>query len=259
MRIAITRPVSASLAHCELTHLAREPIAVARATAQHAAYEALLRSLGLSLVRVPGAPDHPDAVFIEDTAVVLDEIAVITHPGAASRRGEVPEVATILAQYRPLVAVEAPGTLDGGDVLRLGRTLYVGRSGRTNSQGIEQLGRLAGAFDYRVEAVDFSGCLHLKSAVTELAEGLVLVNPAWVSAAAFPGCEALSIDPGEPSGANALRVAETIVYPSQYPRTLESLSRRGLRVATVDSSELAKAEGGVTCCSLIFDAAPRTA
>ena len=128
MWIAITRPVSASLAHCELTHLAREPIDVPRARAQHAAYERLLGSLGASLVRVGPAPDLPDAVFIEDTAVVLDELAVVTRPGAASRRPETDAVASVLASYRPLRTMTAPATLDGGDVLRLGRTLYVGRS-----------------------------------------------------------------------------------------------------------------------------------
>ena len=255
MLIAVTRPVSPSLAQCELTHLAREPIDLARAEAQHAAYEALLTSLGATIVRAPAAPEHPDAVFIEDVAVVLDEIAVITRPGAPSRRGESEGVAPVLAAHRRLVAIEPPATLDGGDVLRLERSLHVGRSTRTNPEGIEQLQSLVQPFDYRVVPIELSGCLHLKSAVTEIADGLLLLNPAWVSGAAFPEFEFLSIDLREPHAANALRVDDTVVYPSQHPRTLEFLARRGLRVESIDYSEIAKAEGGVTCCSLLFDAA----
>ena len=254
MLIAVTRPVSSSITQCELTHRAREPIDVARATAQHAGYEALLRSLGATVVGVPAAPELADAVFVEDAAVVLDEVAVITRPGAPSRRAESAAVVATLARYLPVHGMTPPATLDGGDVLRLGRTLYVGRSGRTNQHGIDQLRQLVTPFDYRVEAVEFAGCLHLKSAVTALAEELLLANPAWVSTAGFPGCETLFVDPREPDAANALRVAGTIVYPSEFPRTLGRLSERGLRVATTDCSELAKAEGAVTCCSLVFEA-----
>jgi dimethylargininase len=254
--IAVTRAVSPSFAQCELTHLAREPIDVARATAQHAAYERLLRSLGLTLVSVPAAPELPDSVFIEDTAIVLEEIAVITRPGAASRRNETTAVASTLAGYRPLHSILPPATLDGGDVLRLGRTLHVGRSSRTNEPGVEQLRSIVARFGYRVAPVQFTGCLHLKSAVTALAGELLLLNPAWVSPAQFPGCETVAVDEREPHAANALRLDGTIVYPSAHPRTLERLRGRGLRVETTDCSELAKAEGGVTCCSLIFATDP---
>jgi len=251
--IAITRPVSRSLAECELTHLAREPINVARAVAQHAEYEELLRSLGATVVQVAAAPEFPDAVFIEDTAVVLDEVAVLTRPGAQTRRGELPGVVPVLSCYRPLRSIEAPATLDGGDVLRLGRKLYVGRSARTNEAGIEQLRNLVTPFDTDVIAVEFSGCLHLKSAVTELADGLLLLNPAWVSAGAFTGCDHVAVDPREPHAANALRLAGQVIFASQYPRTRDLLLARGLVLACLDYDELAKAEGGVTCCSLILD------
>lgn len=251
MLIAITRPVSPSLAQCELTHLAREPIDVTRATVQHAAYERLLGDLGATIVRVAAAPEFPDAVFVEDTAIVLDEVAVLTRPGVPSRHGEVAAVAQVLAGYRPVCSLTAPATLDGGDVLRLGRILYVGRSSRTNREGTEQLRRLVAPFDYRVVAVEFSGCLHLKSAVTDVADGLLLHNPAWVSAAAFPGCEAMSVDEREPYGANALRIGNALIYPSQLPTTLGRLRDRGLRVEATDCRELAKAEGAVTCCSLL--------
>jgi dimethylargininase len=257
MLIALTRPVSPSLAQCELTHLNREPIDVARATAQHANYEHVLSSLGATVLRVAAAPELPDAVFIEDTAIVLDEVAIMTRPGAPSRRDESPAVALTLAGYRPVYSLSAPATLDGGDVLRLGNTLYAGRSSRTNEHGIHQLRDIVAPFGYRLVQVELTGCLHLKSAVTSLAADLLLLNPAWVSVAAFPGCEALLIDEQEPHAANALRIADTILYPAQFPRTLARLVESGLRVATVDCSELAKAEGAVTCCSLVFEASPR--
>jgi dimethylargininase len=253
MRIAVTRPVSPSLGDCELTHLARGPIDVARAVEQHAEYERLLASLGATIVRAPGAPDHPDAVFIEDTAIVLDEVAVVARPGAPSRRGETGAVAALLAEYRTVVCMEPPATLDGGDVMLVGWTLYVGRSGRTNDYGIAQLESLVAPFGYHVVPVDFAGCLHLKSAVTAVGDRLLLINPEWISASAFPGCSVLCIDPREPYAANALRFGRSLVYPSQYPFTLDLLTKRGLRVATVDCSELAKAEGAVTCCSLVFE------
>jgi dimethylargininase len=241
------------LAKCELTHRARETIDVAQAAMEHAAYQSLLSSLGATIVGVSAAPELPDAVFIEDTAIVLDEIAVITRPGAPSRRAESAAVATVLAAYRSVHWMTAPATLDGGDVLRLGRTLHVGRSSRTNEDGIEQLRSLAAPCGYRVARVEFTGCLHLKSAVTALADEMLLLNPDWVSAAAFPACEVMVVDALEPYAANALRIASTIVFPSQFPRTRDRLIERGHRVAATDCTELAKAEGAVTCCSLVFE------
>ena len=252
----MTRPVSRSIAQCELTHLAREPIDIERARSQHAAYEALLSDLDCAVIRIPGADDLPDAVFVEDTAVVLDEVAVLTRPGAASRRPEAEAVVPHLTAFRPLRSMREPATMDGGDVLRLGRTLYVGRSHRTNPHGFEHLRQHAEPFGYRVVAVDFTGCLHLKSAVTALSDELVLVNPAWVSPACFAGCEAIAVDEREPYAANALRIRDTIVFPSEYPRTRERVHDRGLRVVTTECGELAKAEGAVTCCSLVFEARP---
>ena len=254
MLIALTRPVSPSLARCELTHLAREPIDVVRAAAQHEAYERLLRSLGATVERIAAAPDLPDAVFVEDTAVVLDEIAVVTRPGAPSRREETAAVAAALDPYRTVHTMRAPATMDGGDVLRLQRTLYVGRSGRTNDAGIEQLRAFAGPLGYRVMPVEFSGCLHLKSAATAIGPDRVLIHEAWVPPDAFAGCDVVRVDPAEPYAANALCVGNAVVFPEEFPRTCERLRRLRLSVETVECSELAKAEGAVTCCSLLFDA-----
>ena len=247
--------MSPSLAGCELTHLPRVPIDAERARAQHERYESLLSALGCAVVRLPSAPALPDAVFVEDTAVVLPDLAVVTRPGAASRRAETASTAAALAAHRPLAFIEEPGTLDGGDVLRTGKTLRVGVSGRSNASGIEQLRALLAPFGYTVEAIPFSGCLHLKSAVTEVAPDLLLVNPSWVEPSRFGGARFLAVDPAEPHGANALLVGETVVHPESFPRTRARLEACGVRIETIDVSELQKAEGAVTCCSLVFEAA----
>lgn len=253
MRIAVTRPVPESLARCELTHLARVPIDVAAAAAQHRQYEAVLRTLGCSLRDVPAAHDLPDSVFVEDVAIVLDEVAIITRPGAESRRPEREAVAAVLSEYRPLVAIAAPGTLDGGDVLRLGRTLYVGLSTRTNEDGAQQLARHVGPFGYGVECVQTAGCLHLKSAATAIDSDRVLCNPEWTDPRAFRRVGIIEIDPAEPHAANVLRLGDTILCAASHERTAADLRARGYSVCAVDVSELAKAEAGVTCCSLIIE------
>jgi dimethylargininase len=253
MLVAITREVSPTIGNCQLTHLSRQVIDVELARAQHRQYEEALKRLGCQVHTLPAESTLPDSVFVEDTAIVLAEVAVITRPGAATRRLETPAVAALLAGYRPLRSITPPATLDGGDVLQIGRTLHVGRSSRTNQAGIDQLQGLVAPFDYRVLPVEFGGCLHLKSAVTEVGDGLLLANPAWVSSAAFPSFEVLAIDSREPFAANALRIGTTVVHGAQFPRTRERLVARGLEVASSDCSELAKAEGGVTCCSLLLE------
>lgn len=252
MPIAITRKVSPAIARCELTHLAREPIDAARAAAQHGAYEACLAALGCKVVSLPAEPELPDSVFVEDTAVVVGELAVITRPGAASRRGETASVAAALAAFRPLAAIEAPATIDGGDVLVLGRRVLVGTSSRSNPSGVEQLRALLAPHGYTVEAVRIDGCLHLKSAVTAVAPGTLLLNPAWADTAPLAGLERIEVDPGEPFAANALLVGGRLVYPAAFPRTRARLQARGIELEIVDVSELAKAEGAVTCCSIIL-------
>jgi dimethylargininase len=252
MLIAVTRAVSPALAECELTHLPRDPIDVAKAIADHERYEAALRALGARVVRAPEEPTLPDAVFVEDTALVLDELAVLTRPGAASRRSEVESMARVLGAYKPLARIQPPGTLDGGDVLVLGRKIYVGRSSRSNHEGIEQLQTLVSGFGYDVIPVAVKGCLHLKSAVTEVADNLLLVNERWVRPEYFAPIETMTVAPSEPAGANALRIASAVIYPEHYPDTADLLDRAGVRVVPVPCAELAKAEGGVTCCSVLF-------
>jgi dimethylargininase len=248
---ALTRPVPDSIPECELTHLERVPIDVARARAQHAQYERALVELGCTIERIPAAHDLPDSVFVEDTAIVLDVAAIMTRPGAESRRPEVTGVALVLEQYRSLAFIEAPGTLDGGDVLTAGRDLYVGVSVRTNWAAIDQLAIAVEPFGYTVTAVVVDGCLHLKSAVTALPGGRFLVNPEWIDVAVLRGGGNIHVHPDEPSAGNVLAIRDTVLIAASAPATRARLEEVGLKTKAVDVSELAKAEAGLTCCSLI--------
>jgi len=253
MLVAITRDVSDSLAGCELSFVDRTPIDLDLAARQHQAYRQALESLGCRVEALSAKHELPDAVFVEDTALVYDEIAISTRPGASSRRPEVDSIAEVLRRYRTLRAIEAPGTIDGGDVLRVGRTIYVGRSARTNDSGIAQLRAHVAEFGYSVVAVPTRECLHLKSAVTAVRDDTLLINPDWlVDPSVFAGYRWIEIDPAEPHAANALRIGDASIYPTSFPRTLEKLLRAGVAVTTVDVSELQKAEGAVTCCSIVF-------
>jgi dimethylargininase len=253
MLTAITREVSPSIARCELTHLERQPIDYDRARLQHHAYLACLEASGCAVVSLPADPELPDSVFVEDIALVLDELAVITRPGAASRRPETQAVAKALEPYRPLQSIQLPAALDGGDVLRIDKKLFVGLSSRSTPQGVSQLRQFVEPFGYTVTGIQVDGCLHLKSAVTQVGENLLLLNPAWVDKECFPGRDFLEIDPSEPFGANALLLNGRVIYPAAYSRTLGRLVEAGIQVVPVEADELAKAEGGVTCCSLIFN------
>jgi dimethylargininase len=254
--IAITRPVSDSINRCELTHLRREPIDLERAREQHAAYERTLEAVGCAIVRLEEAADLPDAVFVEDVAIVFDEVAIITRPGAETRRRETPPVAELLRRYRPVQQIEAPATIDGGDVIVAGRAVFIGQSRRTNAAAVAQIRRVLGPLGYEIHAVPVTGCLHLKSAATAVAVDRLLINPAWVARAAFQTVDLIEIDPVEPSGANVVRVGNELICADRFPRTRERLQRQGFAVHSVDLSELAKAEAAVTCCSLIFPIQP---
>lgn len=249
---ALIRPVSPAMARCELTHLARSPIDVALAGEQHRRYCRALASLGCRLLELAAEPDLPDSVFVEDTAVVLEELAVITRPGAASRRPELTSAAAALAAHRTCVHIDAPGTLDGGDVLRVGRQLFVGQSSRSNADGIAQLAAAVAVHGYRVLPVQVRGCLHLKSAVTLVDPDTLLINDAWVDRATWAAMRCIAVAAAEPHAANAVRVGDMVVHAASGPRTRERLEAAGLQVLSVDVSEMEKAEGAVSCCSVIF-------
>jgi dimethylargininase len=254
MPVAITRQVSPAIDRCELTHIARESIDYERACAQHRQYEDALRSLGINVISLGAEPDLPDSVFVEDVALVLDECAIMLNPGAPSRRPEVASVETALAPYRDIFRVQPPGTVDGGDILKVGRTIYVGMSSRSTDNAIEQIEAILEPIGYKVRAVNVTGCLHLKSAVTQVSKDTLLINPQWVSKDDFPGMQYIEVDPSEPYAANSVLVDDTIIYPSSFPKTRAKLEKAGIKFRMVDADELAKAEGAVTCCALIFKA-----
>lgn len=252
MLIALTRSVPPSIHRCQLTHVSREPIDHARAIEQHGAYERALLRLGCRVEHLPELPDLPDSVFVEDAAVVLDAVAIIARPGAESRRAEVPSVVTALRAYRELMFIEPPGTLDGGDVLVVGRLLYVGVSGRTNAEAARQLAASLGPRGYAVTPIQVRRCLHLKSAVTLASSDTMVMNPEWVDQTFFDGFHVIHVDPTEPMGANVLRVGDVTLCASAYPRTRARLEARTIKTEALDATEVAKAEGALTCCSLIL-------
>lgn len=255
-RIAFTRAVSSRIAECELTHLDRQPVDAQRAQAQHAVYEAALRDCGCEVRRLTELEECPDGVFVEDTVVVLDECAVLTRPGAASRQPEVDTMAEALSGLRPCVRLREPATLDGGDVLVVGRRIYVGASARSNAAGMAALADAVREFGYSVHTVPQRNCLHLKTAVTLVGDDLLLLDPHCVDAAHFEGVDVLAIDPTEPFAANALRISGRVIYPQRFVRTADRLRERDIDLFTVAADELAKAEGGVTCCSVVFRVMP---
>lgn len=252
MLIAITRGVSPAICECELSFIARQPIDLARAREQHHAYEKLLESLGARVISLPAAPDLPDSMFVEDPAIVLDELAVILPLGTESRRREAFALSKALLEHRKLAHVALPGTLEGGDVLRIGRKLFVGLTKRTNSEGIRQLRGILEPLGYEIIPVTVSGCLHLKSAVTLLGGNTLLANRAWFEEAPFAGYHWIDVATEEPHAANALALGGTVIFPASFPRTASRIESRGFHVTRLDISELQKAESGLTCSSLLF-------
>jgi len=253
MLTAITRAVSPEINNCELGYLPRRQIDVAKAVEQHRQYEACLRELGAEVISLPAEPGLPDCMFVEDPAVVVEQLAVMTRMGAESRRREADSLAKALARFRPLQWLRAPATLEGGDVLRAGSTLFVGLSARTNQAGIEQLAGFVRPLGYCVQAVPVYGCLHLKSGCCPIGDRRILANRQWVNGGAFDGFEVVDVPPDEPGAANVLTIGETVLVPSAYPRTAGLLQGLGWKVRQLDISELMKAEAGLTCSSILFE------
>lgn len=252
MTIAITREISPRFAECEITHIERTPIDLDRARLQHHAYVNALRELGCDVVALPAEPDLPDSVFVEDTAFILPEVAVITRPGADSRKPETESIIQALAPLIQLVYVQEPATVDGGDVLVLGKKIYIGLSTRSNQQAVDQLNERLANYGYSVMGVELRDCLHLKSAVSRVDDKTLLINKDWVNPSCFENFDRIDVDPSEPHAANCLPVGRSIIFPAAFPKTAAKLEERGYPVITLDVSELAKAEGAVTCCSLII-------
>ncbi|HKQ79582.1 MAG TPA: arginine deiminase family protein [Blastocatellia bacterium] len=250
---AITRAVGPRLADCELTFLARRKIDFAIAIEQHRGYEKCLERLGVRVVRLPAEPDLPDSVFVEDTAIALDELAVITMPGAASRRAETNSVADALSEFRPLKFIRPPATIDGGDVMRVDRTLYAGLSQRTNLEGVSQLREIVDPYNYHVETIETAGCLHLKTGCVYLGHQTILANRNWINVQPLAGFNLIDVPEDEPCAANTLTIGDTILMSSGFPKTRGLIEARGFKTLMIDISELQKAEAGLTCLSLIFE------
>lgn len=253
-KTAIVREISDSFDRCQLTHRSRVPINVDRARRQHMGYVRALRDSGCDIVTTPQDPTMPDCVFVEDIAVVVREIAVITRPGAEARRSEASAVQRAVSAFRDIAQIENRGTLDGGDVLIAGKQVFVGLSSRTNREAGAQLADILGPFGYSVTPVPISRCLHLKSAVTTINDATVVINPEWVDRGIFHRFEQIAVDPGEPDAANVLAIGNSVLTSVQYARTRELIETAGFATISVESSEIARAEGGLTCCSVVFEA-----
>jgi len=253
MLTAITRTVSSSLLNCELSFIPRQKIDLEKARTQHKAYESLLEKLGARVISLPEEPNLPDSMFVEDPAVVLDEVAVVCTPGTESRRPEAVTLAVALEPYRKLSYIKLPGPLEGGDVLRVGKKIFVGLTRRTNPEGIRQLTVIVSQFGYELTAVPVTGCLHLKSAVTYLGRNVLLANRQWFLSQRLEGYDWVDVDTAEPHAANALTIGEKTIYPASFPKTRAAIEAKGFPVEPLDISELQKAESGLTCSSLIFE------
>lgn len=254
--IALVRRPGLELERCALSFKPREPLDVARARRQHDAYVAALERLGVEVVSLPRLPRAPDATFVEDAAVVLDELAVLGRPVPDHRRGELESVRAALEPHRPLLELRAPATLDGGDVLVCDEVLYVGQSRRTNHAALKTLAHALLDHGYVVKAVEVLGCLHLKTAVTYLGEDRVLAHRAWIHMGRMQGLEVVEVHPTEPFGANVLRLGDTVLASASHPRTAETLDRLGYRVELLELDELEKAEAGITCLALLVPRRP---
>jgi dimethylargininase len=252
MTIAIIRKISPRFNECELTHIERTPIDLDIARAQHQEYVNALAEAGCQVIELPEEINLPDSVFVEDTAFILPEVAVITRPGADSRKPETESIIRALSPHRALVHVTEPATVDGGDVLVLGKNIYVGNSTRSNAASIRQMQELLDIYGYQVTSVEMHDCLHLKTAVTKVDENTLLINPKWVDNFHFKDLDWIEVDPSEPFAANCLPVNGQIIFPIAFPKTRAKLESRGYKVQAVTVDELAKAEGAVTCCSLII-------
>ncbi|MBV9123021.1 MAG: dimethylargininase [Planctomycetes bacterium] len=251
--IAITHVPSPAMEHGQRTHIGRAPIDFDRAVRQHQEYCRLLRHGGAEVRTLDIYRDLPDCAFIEDTALVLDELALLASMGVDSRRAEVAGIESELRKYREVKRIPLPALIEGGDVLRVGRTLLVGLSCRTDAAGIRALEAVVRPLGYKVVAIPVQGCLHFKTACTALDDRTLLVNPAWVDCGLLKGFRLIQVPEDEPWAANVLRMGPVVGVPAQHVRTAEMVAQLGFAVQSTDLSEFAKAEAGITCLSLLVN------
>jgi dimethylargininase len=252
---ALTHKVSPKIADCEVTFIDRSPIDLQLACRQHDVYCEVLKKLGVIVKELSENVSYPDSCFVEDTAIVVDELAIICSMGVSSRRGETRLIERELSKYREIAHISLPATIEGGDVLRIGKKVFIGQSSRTNLAGIEELARILEPYGYRVVPVPTKGSLHLKSACTAIDEETLFVNPDWVELDAFREFKLVYTPAEEPWSANILGIGTTVCVQTGFPRAAELIGRVAERVELIDISELRKAEAGLTCSSIIFESA----
>jgi dimethylargininase len=219
---------------------------------QHQAYCQALQSLGLEVILLPAEPEFPDAYFVEDPAIVTPRLAIITHPGAPSRQGEEISLEPVLRQFRPVVHIHPPGTVEGGDILMVGNHFFIGLSDRTNREGAAQLASLLHSAGHTCEIVPVVAGLHLKSSVNYVGKNTLLVTSALADYPAFNSYERIIVDPDEEYAANTLWVNDTLLTPAGFPKTHSRLTVLGMNILEMDVSEVQKMDGGLTCMSLRF-------
>ncbi|UCC54768.1 MAG: hypothetical protein JSV68_12505 [Anaerolineaceae bacterium] len=224
----------------------------ARICQQHQAYINALQSQGLDVTVLEALPGYPDAYFVEDVAVVTGEVAVITAPGAEARKGEAEHIVAVLATYRPITRIQPPGTLDGGDVMMAEKRCYIGLSERTNEDGAAQLGQILRAYGYKCTAVPLAGGLHLKSDVNYIGRNTLLLTEPMFNVQAFDGFDKILVDEEEAYAANTLLVNGRLLTPQGFPRTKAKLLQAGFQIVEMETSELQKMDGGLSCMSLRF-------
>jgi dimethylargininase len=219
---------------------------------QHETYLETLMSCGLEVTILDPLPDYPDAYFVEDTAVVTPDVGVITNPGAATRNGEEESMAPVLAGFRKIERILAPGTVDGGDVLQVGSHFFIGLSERTNKEGAGQLGRILESFGNTWATVEVGAGLHFKSSVNYVGQNTLLVTPDFAEHAEFRGYEKIVLENAEAYAANTLLVNEHLLIPAGFPATRQKLEALGFKIIELETSEVRKMDGGLTCMSIRF-------
>lgn len=252
MLVALTHVVSPHIERCELNFIKRSPINYDRAVKQHEKYCTLLRDCGLRVIELTANSTYPDSTFIEDTAAVVDEIAVMASMGVESRCGEVPGVESVLATYREIAHIQLPATLEGGDVLQVGKKIFTGITPRTNAAGVNSLKTILEPLAYQVIPVAVKDCLHLKSACTAIDDETLLVNPHWLDLEPLRDFRTISVSEEEPRAANSLRINNALFMHAGFSKTIQKVQELGFLVKAIDISELLKAEAGMTCSSIIF-------
>ncbi|CAG9296939.1 dimethylarginine dimethylaminohydrolase family protein [Celerinatantimonas diazotrophica] len=248
----LTHRPSMNIQQCELTYIESEPIDFDKALLQHRHYCQMLTRCGAQVKVLKDNPELADNVFVEDPIIVFDEVAVVASMGVESRRAETSALKSYFMPLRPIRTIELPAKIEGGDVLVCGRKVYVGQSSRTNQQGYEQLRDILTPFNYEVLAVPVTGCLHLKSGCCALDETTLLVNSSWLDTTIFQEFQKIEVPKSEPFGANIIAIGQTICMNAQHVKTVQLVKNAGFHVETVDISEFAKAEAGLTCMSIRY-------